>query len=122
MRLLLICIIFLAGCAQSNDEKKPVPVTAIDPSIDAAELFRVNCSQCHRPNKDFVAPALKDVRQRWSDQEKLYRFIRNSQEVIKEDAYARELFKKWNSAYMQPFPDLTDEQIKAILDYADTQE
>lgn len=121
MRLLISLFIVFTGCAQAVEEKRPVPVTTHNQSIDAAELFRVNCSQCHRPNKDFVAPALKNVRQRWSDQEKLYRFIRNSQEVIKEDAYARDLFKKWNSAYMQPFPDLTDEQITAILDYADLQ-
>ncbi len=116
---ILICALFLAGCAQAKEEKPAQATVAVTP--DAAELFRVNCSQCHRPNKDLVAPALKNVRERWSDQEKLYRFIRNSQEVIKEDKYARDLFKKWNNAYMQPFPGLTDDEIKSILDYADSQ-
>ena len=121
MRFLVFGILFITGCAQAVEEKKPVVENTIAISADAEELFRINCSQCHRANKDFVAPALKNVRQRWNDHGKLYRFIRNSQEVIKEDAYARELFKKWNNAYMQPFPELTDEQIKAILDYADLQ-
>ena len=47
----------------------------------------------------------------------LYEFIKNPQEVIVKDTYAKELFAKWKQAYMQPFPNLSNEEIDSILDY-----
>ena len=73
--------------------------------------------QCHLPNKDFAGPALAGVEKRWKDKQLLYAYIRNSQEVIAKDKYAAELFKKWNEAVMLPFPDLTNAEIDAILEY-----
>jgi hypothetical protein len=68
-------------------------------------------------NKDMTGPALKGVEDRWPDKEKLYAFIRNSEEVIRNDKYARELWLQWNQTAMLPHPDLKDEDIRAILDY-----
>jgi len=68
-------------------------------------------------NKDMTGPALKGVEDRWPDKEKLFAFIRNSEEVIRSDKYARELWLEWNQTAMLPHPDLKDEDIQAILDY-----
>jgi cytochrome c551/c552 len=68
-------------------------------------------------NKDMTGPALKGVEDRWPDKEKLYAFIRNSEEVIRNDKYARELWLQWNQTAMLPHPDLKDEDINAILGY-----
>lgn len=64
-----------------------------------------------------TGPALKGVEGRWPDQKKLYDFIRNSEEVIRSDKYARELWLEWNQTPMLPHPDLKDEEIRSILDY-----
>jgi hypothetical protein len=71
-------------------------------------------------NKDMTGPALKGVEDRWPDKEKLYAFIRNSEEVIRSDKYARELWLEWNQTTMLPHPDLKDEGIRDILDYIKT--
>jgi cytochrome c551/c552 len=68
-------------------------------------------------NTDMTGPALKGVEDRWPDKKKLYAFIRNSEEVIRNDKYARELWIQWNQTQMLPHPDLTDEDITAILQY-----
>jgi len=108
-----LCIFW--GCAENENGK----TNYADTEPNGQELFMTHCSQCHRPDEDHLGPALKNVSNRWTDQQKLYRFIRNSQQVIAQDAYAKQLYEKWNRTYMQPFPDLKDGEIKAILDYCD---
>jgi mono/diheme cytochrome c family protein len=115
----LLALIFVAcnnPSSSNNNNNAAAPVT------DGKQLFSINCAQCHRPNEDFTGPALKGVQSRWKDAQTLYAFVRNSQEVIKRDAYAKALFDHWKQTYMQPFPQLNDEQIKAILDYCDSAE
>lgn len=85
--------------------------------INAQALFKVNCSQCHMANKDFIGPSLAGVESRWKSKELLYAFVRNSQEVIQKDAYAKELFLKWKQIPMLPYPALSDEEIEAIFSY-----
>ncbi len=62
-------------------------------------------------------PALRGVEDRWPDKKKLYAFIRNSQEVIASDDYARQLFLQYNQTVMLPQTDLSDEQLAQILGY-----
>ena len=64
-----------------------------------------------------TGPALRGVESRWPDKEKLYAFIRNSQEIIAKDKYARELWLQFNQTLMLSHPDLTDAQIDQILGY-----
>ncbi len=83
------------------------------------QLFKINCSQCHRPNEDFVGPALKNVVTRWTNKDLLYEFIKQSQDVIDKNPYAKKLYIKWKMMYMQPFPNLSNEDIDRILEYCD---
>ena len=120
----VVLVLIVGACGQQNEQAhntKRLPpgggtVTATD-SPDGEQLFKINCSQCHQKTRDFTGPALAGVTSRWKDQSLLYSFIRNSQEVIAKDQYAKALFEKWNHTLMQPFPSLADEDIKAILDY-----
>jgi mono/diheme cytochrome c family protein len=87
---------------------------------DGKKLFKTNCAACHYASeKKLVGPGLKGVEQRWPDRAKLYAWIRNSQEFLKTgDAYAVKLFNDYNKSVMSAFPDLKDEEIDAILAYA----
>jgi len=83
------------------------------------ELFMSNCASCHAVKKDLVGPALAGVQDRWPNKKLLYKYIRNSEAVIKENSYAKELWLKWNKTVMTAFPNLKDAEIAAILAYID---
>lgn len=113
----LICIILAAGCS-SNGNKTDTPVDVpIRTTNNTEQLFKNTCAQCHKCDVDFTGPSLRGVWDRWPDKKLLFEFVRNSQEVIAKDVYAKELFKKYNQTYMNPYPQLTDEDIKSLLLY-----
>ena len=116
----LSALLLMAGCNEAPQERKfdAPEVETVTESVSGEMLFKRNCAQCHLPNKDFMGPALAGVEARWKSKELLYKFIRNSEEVIKTDAYAKELFIKWKELPMLPYPQLTDEEIDAILVYS----
>lgn len=111
--------VFLSACGDSEPvpEPKTVAVENLGTNENGKKLFYAKCASCHMVNKDMTGPALKGVEARWPDQEKLYAFIRNSEEIIGKDKYARELWLEWNQTKMLPHPDLTDGDIRDILDY-----
>jgi len=89
---------------------------------DGAALFKNNCASCHNKNmkSKSTGPALGGVQERWESQELLYSWIRNSQAVIASgDEYANALYNEYGKAVMTSFPQLTDEDIDALLAYVD---
>lgn len=97
-------------------------LTSTTNAQDGKTIFESYCSACHKIDKRATGPALQGSRQRWienSTEENLYKWIKNSQEVIKEgDPYAVKLFKEYNESIMTPQA-LNDEQITAVLEYVD---
>lgn len=94
-------------------------------AIDGEALFKTNCTACHKIESKLVGPALKGVHERWQNNvEEMIAFIRNSQAYIKSNRpmaeYARKVFEENNKLIMTPFENLSDEEIKAILDYIKT--
>ena len=94
------------------------------PDLDNGKsLFKANCAQCHNKNMkdDLTGPALGGIAERWEGKEDvLYAWIRNSQAVIASgDKYANNLYNEWNKTLMNPFPDLTDQEIEDLLGYVD---
>lgn len=85
-------------------------------------LFNNNCAQCHAVTEEVVVgPGLKGVRQRTPGDAWLQKWIRNSSAVIASgDAYAIQVFNKFNKIQMSNFPNLTDDDITGILDYIDS--
>ena len=80
-------------------------------------LFNSNCAACHKLDKDMTGPALRGVAERL-EKDWLYDWIRNSSKMIKAgDAYAVEVFEKYNKTPMTAFPQFSDADLDNILAY-----
>lgn len=86
------------------------------------QLFKQNCSSCHKVNKRLIGPPLKGVAEKYEDLDYLTDFIHNSQEMIASgDERAVAIFEEYNKQVMTSFPQLTQQDIEAILAYADSE-
>lgn len=90
---------------------------------DAAEgetLFKNNCAACHNTSDEaLVGPGLKGIGER-RPIEWIVKWVHNPQAVIASgDAYANELYNKYNKAAMTAYPNFTEAQIKGIIAYVD---
>ena len=92
---------------------------------DGQSLFKTYCASCHKPDADFTGPALKGARERQAaaglPADWHYKWVHNATAMANTDPYAKQLFAKFNSV-MTAFPSLKDEEIDAILDWADKYE
>jgi cytochrome c2 len=81
-------------------------------------LFLSKCASCHRVDRSITGPALKDFEKRgpWSDRKKLYEWIKDPSSFLQKDNYTSDLKKQYVSL-MTSFPNLTNEEIDAIVDY-----
>lgn len=108
---LLLCFTFLATNTILADEV----------ADQGKALFKANCASCHNKNMidDMTGPALGGTNERWEGREELlYEWIRNSSAVIATgDPYAVNLFNQYNKSVMTSFPNLTDDEINALLVY-----
>jgi mono/diheme cytochrome c family protein len=89
-------------------------------SQDAAkgkEIFNANCAACHKLDAKSTGPALRGVEAKY-DKEWLYKWIKNSGELIKSgDAQAVKVFEENNKVAMTAFPQLSNEDIDNIIAY-----
>jgi cytochrome c2 len=71
------------------------------------ELFNAKgCAACHAKDMmtDLTGPALAGVRDRWENQDELYRWVRESSKMIEEGhEYGTALFEKFNKVPMLPY-------------------
>ncbi|WNJ16598.1 cytochrome c3 family protein [Pontibacter sp. G13] len=80
------------------------------------ELFKANCSACHKLDAPMVGPALSGVNSKY-DREWLYKWINNSQGLIDSgDPQAVEA-SEYSPTAMQAFPLLSTDAIDNILAY-----
>lgn len=87
---------------------------------DGKALFQANCASCHNPLKDATGPALQGKSKEVPSKEWLYNWVHNSAKVIASgDKYANDLYNKWNKTAMTAFPNLTTQEIDAIITYVD---
>jgi cytochrome c551/c552 len=94
---------------------------ATPPSEEGKTIFSARCAACHNVNKMVVGPALAGIDQRrpidW-----IVKFVHSSQTVVKSgDPYAVDLFNKFNKIAMPDHPDLTEGNIKSIVEYIKTE-
>ncbi len=86
-------------------------------ATEGEKIFKANCTACHAINDKIVGPALKDVHKR-RNPEWLLKWIKNSQALIKSgDPTAVALYKENNESVMTSFEQLSDAEIKSIVDY-----
>jgi len=88
-------------------------------SSNGEALFKANCASCHKPDKQYVGPALKGARDREPSKGWHYEWIRNAASMAMTDPYAKKLKDQMGGVVMTSFPDLSNADIDAILDYAD---
>ncbi|MCF1715555.1 c-type cytochrome [Flavihumibacter sp. RY-1] len=85
---------------------------------DGKALFQQNCASCHAVHKNLTGPALAGIEERVPDKKLLYDWIRNSQAVLQSgNKYFNDLYVAWNKTAMNLFPNLTDEEIGAMITY-----
>ena len=87
------------------------------PLDEGKNIFTTRCMACHKIDKDFAGPALANVDQRHTT-DWIIKFVHSSQTVIKSgDTSAVALFSKFNGTIMPDHPDLTNDNIKSIVEY-----
>lgn len=85
---------------------------------DGKALFQQNCASCHAVHKDLTGPKLAGIEERVPDQKLLYAWIRNNQAVLATgNKYFTDLYAAWNKTAMNLFPNLSDEEIGAMITY-----
>jgi mono/diheme cytochrome c family protein len=86
------------------------------------ELFNTHCATCHKVLENSTGPKLQGVRKKWLDggssEESLYTWVKNWNEAVAKDPYAKSV-SEWSPTAMSVFGFLKDEEITAIFDYAD---
>jgi cytochrome c2 len=100
-----------------TEVKKTIPPMS-ESVVLGKTLFSNKCAACHQILKDATGPSILGFEQRgpWSDRQNLYSWIRNPAAFMKNNKYTQELKARYGSM-MQGFPDLTDMEIEAIIDY-----
>ena len=115
-----------AGGANVDLSNKGVgPVKTVNPPLAATpdqalaekgkELFKINCTACHKPTKKFIGPAPKGILERRAP-EWVLNMILNPEGMIAQDPIAKQLLAEANGAPMAN-QHLTEEQARAILEY-----
>jgi len=97
-------------------------ILLVSPSLSAQDgeaLYKANCSNCHRPDADFTGPALKGWRDRVPEGDWIYDWVHNPAKMIDTDAYSKKMAAAWMPTIMTPFPQLSKEEIDAIMQYVD---
>lgn len=89
---------------------------------DGKAIFNSKCAACHNVFKNSTGPALGGMEERgpWSDRKKLYAWIHNPAGFMANDPYTQGLKDSHNGILMTGFPDLTEGEIDAIVDYVNT--
>lgn len=85
---------------------------------DGKALFMSNCASCHHPVKKSTGPALQGADSRVPSKEWLYNWVHNSAKVIASgDQYGNKIYNEYAKTAMTAFPNLTTEEIDAIITY-----
>lgn len=106
-------------CGVIDIQNNPTAYTS--EQFEGESLFKNNCATCHAATDEIiVGPGLKGITQR-RPVEWIVTWVNNPQKVIASgDKYAVDLYNKFNKTQMTAFPNLKEEDIKAILSYVDS--
>ncbi|HEY0059869.1 MAG TPA: cytochrome c, partial [Flavisolibacter sp.] len=88
---------------------------------EGKQLFQQNCQTCHALDKKLTGPPLRGFTERgpWTDKNNIYAWVKNPAAFMQKDAYTQALKAEYG-VIMQAFPNLSNEQIDAIVDYVAT--
>ncbi len=97
---------------------KDLPLdSAIDSEMAArgAEIFKTNCSACHKVDKRFIGPSPRGIMKRRSP-EWIMNMILDPQLMVDQDRCAKDLLVEFNGAAMAN-QNMTFDQARDILEY-----
>jgi mono/diheme cytochrome c family protein len=91
---------------------------------DGKSLFKANCASCHKVLKNSTGPMLQGAKARWADAgeaEKIYEWVKNPVGLANSGTspYAVQI-SEYSPTAMTAQGHLSNEEIDAILDYADS--
>ncbi len=115
IKCLTVILLFLTSCQSQNTGS--IGQTNNKSNPESERLFNSLCINCHKCEGSLIGPPLPGALQRWESKELLYEYIRNPQAVIAKNAYARNLANQYKPYIMTAFPNLTDQEIEAVLNY-----
>src|SRR6187200_3198976 len=88
---------------------------------DGKILFQTKCASCHSVLVKVTGPPLGGFQERengkWADIKELTKWIHNPAAYMANDPYTAGLKIQFGGAQMNPFPDIKEEEVKAIADY-----
>lgn len=93
----------------------------LDPEINqematsGGELFKTNCTACHKTDKRFIGPKMQGILERRSP-EWVMNMILDPQLMVEEDRCAKDLLVEFNGAAMAN-QNLTVEQTRSLLEF-----
>lgn len=98
---------------------KPIPEAPLSDYLQKGKaLFNSNCASCHREYKDATGPGLAYLNER-RDRKWLMQHVHNPGQMIANgDPLSHYVFRAYNYTPMTAFPQLSDEEIIDIMDYA----
>ncbi len=110
------------GVALDNgkiDWQNPIPLPE-DETVKkigvGEQLFKANCSNCHKMDKDYTGPSLLGITYR-RPKKWLYDFTRNPAKIIHKDAYGICLSQTWAPTLMSAYPNLNDQILDSLYAY-----
>ena len=90
---------------------------------EGRQLFQQNCRTCHAINKNLTGPAIRGFIYKgpWKERQNLYAWVHNPATFLQKDPYVQALRRQFGSV-MPAFPQLTNQQIDAIVAYIQNEE
>ncbi len=115
-----------ASANENMDNKGVGPISSIElGDIDntladkGKEIYKANCTACHKFGKKYIGPALKGVTTRRSP-EWIMNMILNPEGMVAEDPIAKALLEEFNAPMSNQ--QLSEEDARAILEFFRTKE
>lgn len=105
-------------------------VTLVSPfgvkAQDGKDLFKQNCSACHKIDANLIGPALKDVKAKWGEageEANLIKWVQNPAELFNSgNSEMAKVAWEFSPTEMTPQSHLSEEQITQIFDYIENAE
>ena len=80
-----------------------------------AEVYKLNCTACHKADKKFIGPAPKGILERRTP-EWVMNMIMNPEEMTQKDPLAKDLLVEFNGSPMAN-QNMSEEQTRQMLEY-----
>ncbi len=114
-----LALFFILSCSPEKKEFGLEISSDASQILNGKALFEKHCSTCHNFNEDAIGPNLSGLT-RQTESQWIREFIKNPALAIDaKDLRAVELLAKYKSQ-MPGFPDLTDQDVEALLSYMHT--